>query len=119
MAMIENWTEHDVGNVGNALRELQRALREVYGATAPVAMVYGSQARGKANAASDIDVLLIYPDEIRPGQEIQRLRDILAKINLRYGELVSLLPVSVKDYQVRNTPFWVSIRQEVVSIDAI
>jgi len=70
MAMVENWTEHDVGNVRNALRELQRALREVYGATAPVVMVYGSQARGKANAASDIDVLLIYPDEIRPGQEI-------------------------------------------------
>jgi hypothetical protein len=47
------------------------------------------------------------------------LRDILAKINLRYGELVSVLPVSAKDYQVRNTPFWVNIRQEVVSIDAI
>ena len=117
--MLENWSEYDLGNVRKTLRELQRALHQVYGAGAPIAIVYGSQARRNANAASDIDVLLIYPGEIRPGREIQRLRDVLARINLRYGELITVLPVSEKHYQVGNTPFWVNIRKEGVSIDAI
>lgn len=119
MTATDPWPEYDVDNVRNALKALQRALHELYGERAPVVMVYGSQARREASPASDIDVLLIYPDEIRSGQEIRRLRDILAEINLRYQELVSVLPVSEKDYQQRTTPFWVNVRKEGVSIDAI
>ena len=88
-------------------------------ARAPIVKVYGSQARGEATSASDIDVLLIYPDEIQPGREILQLRDILSKINLRYQELIAVLPVSEKDYQNRSTPLWMNIRQEGASIDAI
>jgi predicted nucleotidyltransferase len=99
--------------------KLKEALREIYGERAPVAIVYGSQARRAANSASDIDVLLIYPEDIQPGREIQRLSDVLASINLEYQELISVLPVSEKEYRRRATPLWVNIQQEGVPIDAI
>jgi predicted nucleotidyltransferase len=119
MTTIDIWPEYNVDNVRNALNALERALRELYGESAPVVMIYGSQARREADSASDIDVLLIYPGEIRPGQEINRLRDILAGINLRYQELISVIPVSKKDYEQRTTPFWVNVRNEGVPIDGI
>jgi hypothetical protein len=99
---IDIWPAYGLGNARKALRELKSALREIYSKKAPVANMYGSQARREANAASDIDlidVLLINPDEIQPGREIQRLRNILAMINMRYQELASIMPVSEKDYQ--------------------
>jgi predicted nucleotidyltransferase len=119
MEALDGWSVYSEENVRMALKDLALALRELYGARAPVMMVYGSQARGEANADSDIDVLLIYPDEIQPGREIHRLRDILAEINLRYQELVSVMPVSEKDYSAHTTPFWVNIRQEGIPVDAI
>ena len=84
-----------------------------------MAIVYGSQARREANSTSDIDVLLIYPGEIRPGQEIQRLRDVLASINLDYQELISVFPISEKEYRQRADPLWANIQQEGVPIEAI
>jgi predicted nucleotidyltransferase len=119
MTVIDVWPKYDADNVRNALKALERALRELYGERAPIVIVYGSQARREATSASDIDVLLVYPGEIRPGQEIRRLGDILAEINLRYQELVSVLPVSEEDFQQRATPFWVNIRKEGVPIDAL
>jgi predicted nucleotidyltransferase len=111
--------ENDSNNVRAALRELERALRELYAEKTPLVLVYGSQARREADSASDIDVLLVYPGEIRPGQEINRLRDILADINLRYQELISVVPVSEKDYRQSTSPFWVNVRKEGVPIDGI
>ena len=119
MTTVDAWPEYDANNVRYALKELERALHEIYGERVPVVKVYGSQARGEATSTSDIDVLLVYPDEVRPGREIQRLRDVLAEINLRYQELVSVLPVSEKDYQNKASPFWANIRREGVPIDAI
>jgi predicted nucleotidyltransferase len=111
--------ENDSNTVRQALRELERGLRELYAEKTPLILVYGSQARQEADSASDIDVLLVYPGEIRPGQEINRLRDILAEINLRYQELISVIPVSEKDYKQRTSPFWVNVRKEGIPIDGI
>jgi predicted nucleotidyltransferase len=119
MSTTDLWPENDSSNVRAALRELERGLRELYAEKTPLILVYGSQARREADSASDIDVLLIYPGEIRTGQEINRLRDILAGINLRYQELISVIPVSKKDYEQRTTPFWVNVRNEGVPIDGI
>ena len=119
MAKSDNLSEYNVNNVRSALRDLQRALQDMYGERAPVALVYGSHARREANSTSDIDVLLIYPEEIRSGQEIRRLRDVLASINLDYQELISVLPVSEDEYRRSANPLWANIQQEGIPIDAI
>ncbi len=99
-----------------ALRDLQTALRQMYGSQAPRLLLYGSYARGDANETSDVDVLLLYPGKVSVGNEIQRLGSILADLNLRYQVLVSVLPTSQADWQTGSTAFWNQIRQEGVSL---
>ena len=43
-----------------ALVDLRAALNALDGQDVPAAILYGSHARGEANDASDVDVLLVY-----------------------------------------------------------
>jgi predicted nucleotidyltransferase len=97
-----------------ALRDLRISLRRLYGEQAPSLLLYGSYARGEADEASDVDVLLIYPVDMLSGHEINRLGSILADINVRYQVLISVLPVSEQEYQSSSGIFWKNVRQEGV-----
>lgn len=109
----------DRQTVRTALQELQSGLRELYGAQAPLALVYGSYARGEEKLDSDVDVLLLYPRAVQPGREIQRISSILAGLNLRYQVLISVLPAQETDYRHAEHAFWQNLRQEGVSIEQI
>src|SRR3989344_6366912 len=74
------------------LRELSTALRGRYGDRYVRLWLYGSEARGEAHADSDVDVLLVLREVSHPTREIDRIADILADFNLRYGVLLSVLP---------------------------
>ena len=104
------------GQVKSALRELQAALRQLYGVQAPQVLIYGSYARGEANEASDVDVLLLYPEKVSAGSEIQRLGSILADLNIRYQVLISVLPASQNELQNSHDSFWNNIRREEVTL---
>lgn len=112
-------TDTDVSAVRAALNELQATLREYYGSQAPVLLLYGSYSRKEATSSSDVDVVLLYPGEVKPGKEISQLRSILSALNLRYQILISLLPVSAHQYQTSSSAFWTNVRREAVSIDHI
>lgn len=102
-----------------ALTELHAALQEKYGGRAPQLLLYGSYSRQEATNNSDVDVVLIYPGEVKPGEEIRQLRTILSALNLRYQILISLLPVSVHQYTSSPTAFWKNVRREAVPLERI
>jgi glycine cleavage system regulatory protein len=56
---------------------------------------------------------------VRRGQEIQRLSQTLADLNLKHHILISILPATRSDYDSQASPFWVNVRREGVGIDAI
>lgn len=95
--------------------ELSEALRKRLGVRFRGLWLYGSQARGDAGPESDIDLLLVLADPQRPALEIDRIVDILADFNLRYGVLLSVLPVSEPWLQQGSGPFWRQVRAEGVS----
>ena len=103
---------HWPAEIQEALRDLQAALRQIYGPQAPRLILYGSYARGDANEASDVDVLLVYPEQAPAGAEIQRLGGILSELNMRYQVLISVLPASQQDLQTAQNAFWNNIRRE-------
>lgn len=109
----------DRRNVRATLSELQAALQELYGQDAPAIVVYGSHARRQAQLTSDVDVLLLYSRAVSRGQEIQRVSQILADLNLKRQVLISILPATLADYNNSASPFWANVRREGVSLDAI
>ncbi len=94
------------------LQELFAAFRRRYGERFAGLWLYGSQARGDAGPESDIDLLLVLADPDRPALEIDRIADILADFNLRYGVLLAVLPVAPAMLRDGAGPFWRNVRAE-------
>lgn len=68
--------------------------------------------KGEAKEESDIDLLVVLKGEVIPGKEIDRMIDIITEINLKYGVLLSVFPVSVEEYTTVNSPLLINVRKE-------
>jgi len=55
-----------------ALLQSRSHFEEIYGDRLVKMVLFGSQARGEADADSDIDVLVVLKGEVNPGEEIKR-----------------------------------------------
>lgn len=102
-------------NLEAILQELTAALRARYGDRYRGLLIYGSEARGEARPDSDVDLLLVLRDASRPSREIDRIADILADFNLRYGVLLSVLPVAENTLKNAEGPFWRNVRREGIA----
>ncbi len=101
-----------------ALRDFQAGLKDLYDGAPPDLVVYGSYAREEATEDSDLDVLLVYSRPVDASLEIKRLVALLADLNLRYGVLLSVLPVSMTAYRESQGPFWRNVRREGIPVSA-
>jgi len=76
-------------------------------------VLYGSYARGQANDEhSDIDLAIVLEGDVAAGKEIDRLIDVITDINLYYGVLLSVYPVSEENYRSVNSPLLLNLRKE-------
>jgi len=96
------------------LKEFREEIEKLYGKRLKSIILYGSWARGNATDDSDIDVLIILGGKVIPGMEIDRMIDIITEINLEHGVLISVYPVSEKDYSTINSPLLINVRREGV-----
>jgi predicted nucleotidyltransferase len=105
--------------VRDALHYLEVELKKLFKEKAPVILLYGSFARGQSTPESDVDLLLLFPNAIRPSAEIRRISGILADINLRYQVLISIVPTTKHQYLHAQEPFWNNVRREGVPITTV
>jgi len=73
---------------------LREEGQKIYGKRLKSIILYGSWTRGDATDESDIDVLVVLEGRVIPGEEIDRMIDIITGMNLKYGVLLSVYPVS-------------------------
>jgi uncharacterized protein len=105
-----------LATLDHILAEFKAAVAQRYGERLARLVCYGSVARGEAGPDSDVDLALVLKGEVRPSGEIDGLVDLLADFNLRYGVLLSLIPVDVDTWQKAEGPFWRNVRREGVEI---
>ena len=97
------------------LKKLKEEIEKLYGKRFKNIVLYGSWARGEATDKSDIDVIVILKGKVIPGKEIDRMIDIITEINLEYGVLISVYPVSEDDYFTVNSPLLINVRREGIA----
>lgn len=103
-------------NIRPLLADLRAALEDLYGDRLAWLVLYGSQARGNAHAESDVDVLVVLEGPVQPGREIRRMRRVRTKLGLEYERPLSLLLVSVSEYQSRSSVWLQNVHQEGMKI---
>jgi predicted nucleotidyltransferase len=96
------------------IRDFVQRAQVLYGDKLKQVLVYGSCARDEATAESDIDLAVVLAGDVIPGKEIDRMIDIITDLNLEYGVLLSVYPVSEENYQNINSPLLMNIRREGV-----
>lgn len=98
------------------LRSLRRELSRVLGDELVSVILYGSQARGQANAASDIDVLIVVRDDSNYRGLIQRTSAVISDLSLRYDVVISRVFVSKERFEQEQMPFLLNVRREGIPI---
>ncbi len=103
-------------NIEPILKEFKHQIAELYGQRLKKVVLYGSYARGQANDEhSDIDLAVVLDGTVEPCKEIDRMIDIITDLNLEHNILLSIYPVSEKDYHSLNSPLLMNIRKEGVA----
>jgi len=98
------------------LREFRKKAEKLYGKRLKRVILYGSCARGQANEDCDIELAIVLDGTVVPGKEIDRMIDIITEINLEYGALISVYPLSEKNYNEVKSPLLLNLRKEGVPV---
>ncbi|MBC7077226.1 MAG: nucleotidyltransferase domain-containing protein [Synergistales bacterium] len=103
-------------HVRQIVEEYRARLKEILGEELEAVVLYGSQARGDAEAGSDIDVLCVMRGWFDYGALIRKTAEAAAEISLKYDVVISTSFVTSEDYRRRKTPFLMNVRREGVAV---
>jgi len=98
------------------IKTCKEILEQYYGDRFAGLILFGSQARGLAEAGSDIDLLVLLQGPFDYFQEIWNLADLLYPLQLEADRLISVKPAAVQDFQAGTVQFYRNARREGVQI---
>ena len=98
--------------VKKILKEINIALKYLYGERLKGIYLFGSFAQGKEVEGSDLDISIILDDFSSAEKEIDKMMDFICELSLRYNILVSIIPIREKDWQTKETPLILNIKKE-------
>lgn len=94
------------------LSEFKDRIRPLYGSKLKYLVLFGSWARQEATEDSDIDVAVVLEGPVKAGREVDRMIEVITDLNLEHGVLLSVYPISEKDYATRQSPILMNLRRE-------
>lgn len=100
--------------------ELARAvaidLRALYGERLTDVVLFGSHARGDADADSDIDLLVVLDGVASRSRELARMDPILFRHSLANDTVITEIPVSEAEFRESDAPLLARVRAEGVPV---
>jgi predicted nucleotidyltransferase len=96
----------------NILLLLRAYLQQEYQDRFDRAILFGSQSRGDATAASDIDVLIVLQDPVNASEELDRTSQFIAQLCLDHNLLISRLFMPRSRFETENSPLLRNIRAD-------
>lgn len=103
-------------NINGVIGEFRTEIEKLYGERLKKITLYGSYARKEATDSSDIDLVVVLEGDVVPGKEIDRMIEIITEINLKHNVLLSVYPVSERDYLTLKSPLLMNVRREGVPV---
>lgn len=100
------------------LKGVAAGIRSLYGPRLKGIYLYGSYARGESRADSDLDLLVVLDDFSEVGEELRRTGPLVSQASLDHGIPVALMFVRERDFEARQTPFLMNVRQEAKPLAA-
>ncbi|MDD3435628.1 MAG: nucleotidyltransferase domain-containing protein [Candidatus Gastranaerophilales bacterium] len=94
------------------LEYLKQELSGLYQKNLVSIILYGSQARSDSVHGSDIDILIVLNNEIKPIEEIRKVNNILSDISLKFNQMVSCVFMSQKRFDSEKSPLILNIKKE-------
>lgn len=102
------------------LRKILKTLRQefslVLGDQFESMLLFGSQARGKARAESDVDVLVVVRGPFDYGDLIKRTSPIVSALSLQHDVVISRAFVTEEQFKYGQSPFLLNVRREGVVV---
>ena len=98
------------------LSDLRQGFEQIYGDRLQRMILFGSQARGDAEAGSDVDVMVVLAGETRAADEIERTGGITSDLSLQFNTVLSCLFISAERYEKERSPLLLNVHREGVML---
>ncbi len=98
------------------IQKCKEILEKHYGDRFAGLILYGSQARGQAEAGSDIDLLVLLQGQFDYFQEIWKLAELLYPLQLELDRLISVKPAAVQEFQAGILRLYRHARREGIQL---
>lgn len=102
--------------ITDIIQELKSGLENRYSIRLKDIMLFGSYARGDETEDSDIDVAVVLDDFDHACTEIERTGDLVSSLSLKFDTLISLVPITEKDWFERKTTLILNIKRDGVAV---
>ena len=102
--------------ISSILKKCKEVLSRYYGSRLKGVILYGSIARGEANPASDIDLLILLSAPFHYFAELRQIVDLLYPVQLESEQLISAKPALASDYEVGTLSLYRNARREGVTV---
>lgn len=103
-------------SVEQVVRQCRTVLAQHYGDRFAGLVLYGSVARGQADAGSDIDLLVLLRGSFDTFEELRRIVDLLYPVQLECERLISAKPVPVDDFEHGRLQLYRNAKREGVLV---
>lgn len=102
--------------VTEILKSCKTVLESNYGLQFKGLILYGSMARDQANAASDIDLLVLLNQPFDYFRELRRIVELVYPIQLESDQLISAKPARLDEFEHGSIQLYRNAKREGVLV---